>query len=195
MKRFACSRYRASLLLLLGVLPPWSWAEEPWPVPDEHDMRELEGQFEDKPWLEQEVVIPAYPQKGNLLKIRSLPPEPQFEYWVDEQSLSVEKDGVVRYSLVITAKSGGASNALFEGIRCATDEYKTYAYGGGSGPLRPARHPRWMPIRSDPSHPARQDLKKFYFCIESQGRPKPINEILSALRYGPRDAEVQGFLY
>ena len=171
-------------LLVLGFWAGQSAAERDWPGPDEDPG--FEGDFED---------IPAYPRQADLLKIGSLPPRPQFEYWVDEPSLSVHDDGVVRYSLVVTAKSGGASNVRYEGIRCTTEEYKTYAYGGGNGPLKRARRPQWLPIRSDANDPARMDLKKFYFCVEGQGRPKSLDEILSALRYGPRDAEVQGFLY
>jgi CNP1-like family len=70
------------------------------------------------------------------------PPAPKFEigrlisfdvnvnsimrWGVDPASLAITPDGIVRYVAVAQSPSG-VMNAMYEGIRCATGEYKTYA--------------------------------------------------------------------
>ena len=45
---------------------------------------------------------------------------------VDPASLAITPDGIVRY-VVVAQSPSGVMNAMYEGIRCATGEYKTYA--------------------------------------------------------------------
>lgn len=143
------------------------------------------GTFEEaEPWMERELPLPPYPNDNDLLHVKPVRSDPQFDYWVDGKALSVADDGVVRYTLVISAKRGNARNLRVEGIRCGTTEYKTYAYGTDQGTFKPARRSVWTPIRDDASDRIRADLKRYYFCMEGQGVPFPRKKIMHYLRVG-----------
>jgi hypothetical protein len=53
-------------------------------------------------------------------------PSSTLRYGVDPASISVGRDGVVRY-VVVASSSSGAVNAMYEGLRCGTGDVKTYA--------------------------------------------------------------------
>lgn len=152
--------------------------------PDEVEPQ-FPGTFEEpEPWMERELPLPPYPDDSDLLHVAPIRADPQFDYWVDKENLSVSDDGVVRYTLVISAKTGNARNLRVEGIRCGTTEYKTYAYGTDQGTLKLARRSVWTPIRDDASDHIRGDLKRYYFCKEGHGAPFPRKQILHYLRVG-----------
>ena len=67
---------------------------------------------------------------------------------VDPQTLSVGADGVVRYVMVMR-NSSGSVNAVYEGIRCVTDEVKTYARAGNSGQWTLVEQPQWKPVNDN----------------------------------------------
>lgn len=152
--------------------------------PDEQEP-EFSGTLEEpEPWIEREFQMPPYPDDRDLLRVEPVRTDPQFDYWVDGKNLSIGDDGVVRYTLVISAKTGNARNLRVEGIRCGTTEYRTYAYGTGRGTLKPARRSAWAPIRNDASDHIRADLKRYYFCKEGRGVPFPRKKIMHYLRVG-----------
>jgi hypothetical protein len=53
-------------------------------------------------------------------------PRTALRFGVDPASISIGPDGVVRYVVVATSTTG-AVNAMYEGIRCSTGEFKVYA--------------------------------------------------------------------
>jgi len=74
-------------------------------------------------------------------------PRSTLRYGVAPASVSLGPDGIVRYVVVATGPSG-AMNALYEGIRCNTGEFKVYArYNAGSGWVT-ARDPQWQPLQA-----------------------------------------------
>jgi len=172
------------LALLLGQLLASGAPARDTPFPDEQDPSMSGGFVEPEPWMEQEFQLPPFPNDSDLLRIEPMRPDPQFDYLVDRKTLSVGEDGVVRYTLVISAKQGNARNLRVEGIRCGTSEYRTYAYGTEQGTFKPARRSTWARIRTDPSDRIRADLKRYYFCKEGHGRPFPRTKILHYLRVG-----------
>jgi len=136
--------------------------------------------FDTAPWREQEVKLPLYPKTEHLIRFDTGPTS-ELRFFVDRDSLSVGEDGVVRFTLV--AKSDGATNVSYEGIRCSMRERKVYAYGRPDGAWREARDSQWVRIG-----PPVTDLHRFvlwsdYFCP----RRAPIrsaNEGLDALKLG-----------
>jgi len=132
-------------------------------------------------WKEQETELPPYPEDDNLIEFRVTRPNAAFRYYIDANSLSYNpNDGIVRYTVVIRSERG-ASNVAFEGMRCATTEYKTYAFGNGRGELVPPRRkPEWKPIAKNDYTRYRNDLREFYFCninILNLSREKIIDEL------------------
>ena len=54
------------------------------------------------------------------------------KFGIDPDSLTISKDGIVRYVVVAAAESGSRT-AMFEGIWCRTGEVKVYARSGSDG--------------------------------------------------------------
>lgn len=116
----------------------------------------------EKKWKEQSWQLPPYPDparlRGGELSIQGS----SFAYQVDLDSLSIGNDGVVRYAIVITSPSG-AQNVFYDGIRCQTAEYKTYAYGS-QGKWQAAAYPEWQSLELVRGSRHRVELFQYYLC-------------------------------
>lgn len=144
-------------------------------------------------WKEQATELPPYPEDENLIEFRVTRPNAAFSYFIDAKSLSYNPvDGIVRYTVVIRSQRG-ASNVSFEGMRCSSTEYKTYAFGNGKGEfIEPRREPQWKPIPKDSYTRYRNDLYEFYFCnihILNLSREK----IIAELKYRRPEVLESGF--
>jgi hypothetical protein len=135
-----------------------------------------------KPWQELRLQLPAYPKSADLIEFDAGAATPH-RYFIDEKSVSVGEDGVVRYTLMIKA-AGGATNVSFEGMRCETRERKTYALGHADGTWHRARHPAWRRIEN-------REVDRYYnalygevFCRGKSPVDTP-KEAIQALKYGP----------
>lgn len=76
-------------------------------------------------WKEGEVPPPPAFDAAKLLRF-DVSSGSTLVYGVDPATLSIGKDGIVRYVLVASS-STGARNVLYEGLRCSSGEFKTYA--------------------------------------------------------------------
>jgi hypothetical protein len=80
---------------------------------------------EDPEWKESDMPPPPAFNMSKLVTFE-VSPNSSLVFGVDPASISISKsDGVVRYVMVATSASG-ARNVMYEGIRCATGEFKTY---------------------------------------------------------------------
>lgn len=131
---------------------------------------------------EDAVALPRYPRDADLLPLR-ISPGPGFRFFVDGSTLSVGKDRVVRYALVARS-SQGPDNVTFEGMRCATREYRIYAFGHADHSWAQRESP-WLPLRHSDAAPVRRELERQYLC--PGGRPVDhAAEVRAALRHpGP----------
>ncbi len=121
--------------------------------------------FEELPeWKEAVTDIPPYPDEDNLLAFPVAAAGGSYEFFLDENSIKVEKDGIVRYTAVIRSR-GGAENVFFEGIDCKNMEYKTYAYGQMKKTFRQTKNPQWKVIQSRGVMAFRAELHQQYFCL------------------------------
>jgi len=67
-------------------------------------------------------------------------------YGLDPASVTISKvDGVVRYVLVAFSASG-SKNIMYDGLRCATGEVKTYARYMPDGRWVPVTDPKWRSV-------------------------------------------------
>lgn len=114
-------------------------------------------------WQEELTHLPPYPRPDALSPVAISTGPRDYRYAIDAKALSVGGDGVVRYTVVIES-SGGARNVLFEGIRCRTREYKTYAYGRNSGRFRRTERPSWRRIQERGAMAFRDELARAYLC-------------------------------
>ena len=81
---------------------------------------------DDAEWKESEVPPPPAFDVNKLVRFE-VSRNSSLVYGVDPSSIRISKsDSVVRYVMVATSASG-ARNVMYEGIRCPTGEFKTYA--------------------------------------------------------------------
>jgi len=120
--------------------------------------------------------FPAFPQKANLLEFR-FNGAGDFGFFVDQTSLSVTGDGVVRYVLVARSPSG-VENVSYEGLRCASVEFRRYAFGRPDATWRASPSP-WRPL----TQLWHQVLHREYFCLQNVPLPSAA-EGVNALRQG-----------
>ncbi len=136
-------------------------------------------------WQEQSIEFPALPKDENLLPFDIGAPERRFNYLIDRSSLSVGKDGIIRFSLVIESNSG-VKNSSYEGIRCSTKEYKVYAYGL-KNQFKAVRKPAWRRIL--PQNLYHLALYRDYLCdslgavIQPLSSEQVIKNILTQQRH------------
>ena len=97
-----------------------------------------------EPSEEGEVRLPDPPQDEDLMLFPVPGTPPSYRYYIDRRSLSLGPDEVVRYVVVIDTE--GIRNVLFEGLRCGTREYRSYAYATGDRAFRPRAEPEWSPV-------------------------------------------------
>jgi len=67
-------------------------------------------------------------------------------FGVAPASISVGSDGIVRY-VVVASSTTGAVNAMYEGIRCDTGQYKVYARHNPDSGWKPAKDAEWRSLQ------------------------------------------------
>ena len=128
-----------------------------------------------KPWFgpsvrlpEETITLPSPPQDADLQRFE-LRADANATAAIDRRSLSVGKDAIVRYTLVVTP-DGGVRNVTYEAMRCGPAEFKIYATGGSHGAWTSASQPTWRPVESKFYNAVRYTLAKDYLC-ELDGGP------------------------
>lgn len=175
-----CRRSAPSLLFLTALIAglPAVAAERGESAYEEfvrsHESKEGE-------WKELESVLPAYPDDRDLIPV-PLQPADTVKAYLDRKSLSRAADRVGRYTLVLESPSG-ARNVFFEGIRCETKEYKTYAIGA-DGAFQTMEEPAWRPIPYFERNAFRFTLYKHYVCDDSTSSARTPRELIQSLKYG-----------
>jgi hypothetical protein len=152
-------------------------------VPPAFAQLQFEEDFDDagKTWEEIAVQLPATPSNENLIPFYVSPTATQ-QFSIDEKSLSVGKDGVVRFTMVATSPSG-ARNVSYEGIRCETFERKSYAFARDDGTWARSRRDKWEPVVRNAANRQHGTLATDFFC-ESKSISGDRETILKRLRGG-----------
>ncbi|TXT38292.1 MAG: hypothetical protein FD135_2984 [Comamonadaceae bacterium] len=74
-----------------------------------------------------------------------MPPYVSLKFGIDPATLSISSDGIVRY-VMVAQNASGSVNAMFEGLRCATGQVKTYARASSSGAWSVVKDPQWRDL-------------------------------------------------
>lgn len=134
--------------------------------------------FNPPDWVEAKVPPPPAFTVAQLIPI-DMPHYVTLEVGMDPATVSVGTDGVVRY-VVVMRNASASTTAAYEGIRCTTDEVKTYARTNSAGEWVAITTPLWRPITDNlPS--------KHAFAIARQGGcntrlSSSLDETLKALK-------------
>ncbi|MSQ58665.1 MAG: hypothetical protein EXR36_03220 [Betaproteobacteria bacterium] len=134
-------------------------------------------------WVEDMVnELPPYPTPSSLLPF-VVQRSSKYSYRSDQRSLSIGKDGVVRFVLAIEG-SGAGPQVSYAGIHCQTKQWKTYAIGTGANAWRRLSKPAWEAIEKKSLENYREEMYETYFC--SGGAPRGDEKVLlSNLRQPP----------
>jgi hypothetical protein len=107
-------------------------------------------------------------------------PRSSLRFGVDPASISLGQDGIVRYVVVATSDTGTV-NALYEGIRCGTGEFKVYArHNPGSG-WTVAKDTPWRSLHEPPVSRHSLAIARTGACI-GDGTNRSASQIARDLR-------------
>lgn len=107
-------------------------------------------------------------------------PGTRLSFGVVPESISVAKDGVVRY-VVVAFSDTGAVNAMQEGIRCATGQVKVYARHMPPAGWVAATAASWQPIHDNGAHRHSLLIARTGACV-GDGANRPAENVIRALR-------------
>lgn len=164
---------RLALLMLLAALPACSQSSRL--------NRPQDDGVDGKPWEIQQAQLPGYPKQENLIQIY-VSATTTFRFFVDLASISVTKEGPIRYTMVARSPSS-VENLSYEAIRCETLERKLYALGRSDGTWSKARNPEWLPINEGQANRQHAALAADFFCPQGV-RVRTTDDALRALRQG-----------
>ena len=111
-----------------------------------------------------------------------MPTGTSFVYGVDPATLTISSDDIVRYVMVATSPSG-VRNIFYEGIRCASAEYKTYARYTPEGVWVNVTDPQWRTMLGNmPSRHALQFARTA--ACDNVAPTQTVDEIVRHLKTG-----------
>jgi hypothetical protein len=99
---------------------------------------------DEKVWSEA-VIAPPAAFSTELLLPFDVRTTSTLTYGIDPNTLTVDEDGVVRY-VMVARSSSGALNVLYQGIRCATAETKTYGRLSDKGNWNASNGAAWQEL-------------------------------------------------
>lgn len=135
------------------------------------------------------IALPSFPRAEDLLPIRGDAADPDYNYYIDVNSVSLGADDVLRYTVIIQS-SRGAGNIVYEGIRCATSEVKTLAYATKDGRFTRMPDAQWTYVHAPGALGYRTTLVELYVCDE-HGLSMDSDSVLERLvKHDPRRARL-----
>ena len=140
---------------------------------------------EDPDWKEIDVPTPPSFNKDKLIPV-TMPPDVTLRFGVDPATLTMTDDGVIRYVMVAQSPGGsGSFSAMYEGIRCASGEFKTYARFNASGQWASVSNPQWRPLNDNNTSKHALALARQGACDGRSARARSVQSIVSALKNPP----------
>ncbi len=125
-------------------------------------LADFEEDYATKQWEEVAVQMPTAP-RDQTLQAFYVSAASENQFLIDLATLRVDKDGVVRYVLLVLTPNGGR-NVTFEGLRCETRERRIYASGRRDGSWSKSRNGDWSRIQEVYANRHHAALFLDYFC-------------------------------
>ncbi|WP_296446497.1 CNP1-like family protein [Rhodoferax sp. UBA5149] len=139
----------------------------------------------DPDWKETEAPPPPAFNRSRLIPIE-MPPYVSLKFGVDPATMTITRDGIVRY-VVVAVNATGSVTAMYEGIRCATGDVKTYARYAANGQWSSVKDPQWQGLGDNlPSRHA-MALARQGVCEGRSAAASSVAEIVNALKYPKRE--------
>lgn len=143
---------------------------------------EYSEQYE-TPWVETQAEIPDLPDNSVLHQVPVDAALSGMDLFVNPNNIVVDPDDLTVRLWVIIKNDRGAYNGSYQAFRCATGEYKVYAYANPKRKkkVRAARNPQWKIVKRVGMGGYRKELMTHYLCSETT--PKSQQDILTAINY------------
>ena len=170
---------RGALLTLILLFHAVAGAQESDIAPVHPSKKRV---YAPKIWKEETITLPS-PTSDQQFSVVEMTDMGDSILKVDLSTVKLGADGVVRLALVVVS-SQGQENIFFEGFRCETSEYKSYAVRTGfDRPWVTFRSSKWRPVRLQRRSNYRADLIRYYICpnLSTSAREK---DIVTRLRQG-----------
>ncbi len=132
----------------------------------------------DVDWKEQGVPPPPALKTERLIALEI--PGSLLNFGVDPDSIAVGKDGVVRY-VVVARSSSGAMNAMYEGVRCSTGEWKVYARHNPDAGWKQVQDAEWKPMSGNAQARHSLAIARTGACV-GRGMNRSASQVVRDLR-------------
>ena len=139
----------------------------------------------DPDWTEADTPPPPTFNPAQLIPIE-MPIYVSLRFGVDPATLTLTADGIVRY-VVVTRNATGTRNAMYEGIRCATGEVKTYARYTASGKWSSVPDPQWRGLSDNLPSKHAMALARQGVCEGRTATGNSVAAIVNALKNPKRE--------
>lgn len=142
----------------------------------------LWAQVEDEELMWKESSVPAPPAfSADKLVTFDVSLNSALVFGVDPASISISKsDGVVRY-VMVASNASGARNVMYEGIRCATAEVKTYGRYSPEGRWDMVDNAEWRTLFGNTPTKYALRFAQAGAC-DGTGLPASVRELVSRLK-------------
>ena len=135
---------------------------------------------DDADWKESDTPAPPSFDIGKLVQFE-VSSTSSLVYGVDPTSIRIsQRDGLVRY-VIVALNASGASNVMYEALRCSTAQVKTYARYSASGGWKSLDNPEWTSLYANT--PSRHALAfaKAGAC-DNKVVPDSVNMLINRLK-------------
>jgi hypothetical protein len=133
-------------------------------------------------WKESAIVLPPYPDDRDLLPV-VMSNTDTLKIYIDGKSISRAQDRVARFALIVESSSG-ARSVVYDGYRCETRQYKTYAIGTPQHAWTTIADPQWLTVPRSEINAFRDVIYRRYVC-DGQSSTRSPEELRRLLQYQP----------
>lgn len=134
----------------------------------------------DPDWKETEAPAPPSFNKDRLIPI-VMPRYVSLKFGIDPATLLITPDVIVRY-VVVASNAAGSISAMYEGLRCATWEVKTYARYGSNGQWSSVKDPQWQGLNDNLPSKHALALARQGICDSGSTTANSVADIVKALK-------------
>ena len=123
----------------------------------------------DENWTEDQVPAPPAFKTSQLVKVEG-PISSSLSFGIDPDTVTIGKDQVVRYVLVMQGPS--ATTVVYEGLRCSTGEKRVYARRNGDSDWETVKE-GWMPLNQSSASRYAWNMARDGVCIGTAANNSP----------------------